>query len=419
MTHKHSKHHASKKEFSELPFPVDPNRNMLIFQNCPSQFMAPPLTYSGLRTARQSPHRASEESEEVDGWETLKFNHTTFKMGLIGNAYLSGPDPRRAAETPKVLGWRPRLGRVAPQVGPGGPGAGPRSPQLSIGFPFPGFLNRSGPDGRCQCRVLGSGLEVDCSTLTSKCLLFKALMRAQKGGRALVQPSEHALVDNDGLYDPDCDQQGRFKPRQCNQTSVCWCVNSVGVRRTDKGDLSLRCDELVRTHHILIDLRRRPAVRAFNHSDLDAELRRLFWERYLLHPKFVAAVHYEHPTIQIELQQNTSQKVAGDVDIADAAYYFERDVKGESLFPGHSGLDVRVRGEPLLLERTLIYYLDEKSPQFSMKRLTSGLIAVIVVVLVALVAGVAVLVITNRRKLGKYKKVEIKELGEMRKEPSL
>ncbi|XP_030726164.1 tumor-associated calcium signal transducer 2 [Globicephala melas] len=279
--------------------------------------------------------------------------------------------------------------------------------------------NRSGPDGRCQCRVLGSGLEVDCSTLTSKCLLFKARMSAQKSGRALVQPSEHALVDNDGLYDPDCDQQGRFKARQCNQTSVCWCVNSVGVRRTDKGDLSLRCDELVRTHHILIDLRRRPAVRAFNHSDLDAELRRLFWERYLLHPKFVAAVHYEHPTIQIELQQNASQKVAGDVDIADAAYYFERDIKGESLFPGHSGLDVRVRGEPLLLERTLIYYLDEKSPHFSMKRLTSGLIAVIVVVLVSLVAGVAVLVITNRRKLGKYKKVEIKELGEMRKEPSL
>uniref|UniRef100_A0A4X1STQ2 EPCAM/Trop-2 C-terminal domain-containing protein n=1 Tax=Sus scrofa TaxID=9823 RepID=A0A4X1STQ2_PIG len=171
--------------------------------------------------------------------------------------------------------------------------------------------------------------------------------------------------------------------------------------------------------HILIDLRHRPDTRAFNHSDLDAELRRLFRERYLLHPKFVAAVHYEHPTIQIELQQNASQKAAGDVDIADAAYYFERDVKGESVFPGRGGLDVRVRGEPLLLERTLIYYLDEKPPQFSMKRLTSGLIAVIVVVAVALVAGVVVLVVTNRRKSGKYKKVEVKELGEMRKEPSL
>lgn len=276
-----------------------------------------------------------------------------------------------------------------------------------------------GPGGRCQCRALGSGVAVDCSTLTSKCLLLKARMSAPKNARTLVRPNEHALVDNDGLYDPDCDPEGRFKARQCNQTSVCWCVNSVGVRRTDKGDLSLRCDELVRTHHILIDLRHRPTAGAFNHSDLDAELRRLFRERYRLHPKFVAAVHYEQPTIQIELRQNTSQKAAGDVDIGDAAYYFERDVKGESLFQGRGGLDLRVRGEPLQVERTLIYYLDEIPPKFSMKRLTAGLIAVIVVVVVALVAGVAVLVISNRRKSGKYKKVEIKELGELRKEPSL
>lgn len=279
--------------------------------------------------------------------------------------------------------------------------------------------SQDGPGGRCQCRALGSGVVVDCSTLTSKCLLLKARMSAPKSGRRLVRPSEQAIVDNDGLYDPECDHEGRFKARQCNQTSVCWCVNSVGVRRTDKGDQSLRCDEVVRTHHILIDLRHRPTSRAFNHSDLDAELRRLFRDRYQLHPRFLAAVHYEEPTIQIELRQNSSQKVPGDVDIADAAYYFERDIKGESLFPGPGGLDMRVRGEPLHVERTLIYYLDEKPPQFSMKRLTAGLIAVIVVVVVAIIAGVVVLVITNRRKSGKYKKVEIKELGELRNEPSL
>ncbi|XP_007945600.1 tumor-associated calcium signal transducer 2 [Orycteropus afer afer] len=273
--------------------------------------------------------------------------------------------------------------------------------------------------GRCRCKAIGTNHEVNCSTLTSKCLLLKARMQRPKGGRSLVRPSEHAIVDNDGLYDPDCDREGRFKARQCNQTSVCWCVNSVGVRRTDKGDQNLLCDELVRTHQILIELRHRPAARAFNHTDLDAELRRLFRERYLLHPRFLAAVHYEEPTIQIELQQNASQKAPGDVDIADAAYYFERDIKGESLFSGPRSFDVSVRGEPLLVERTLIYYLDEKPPQFSMKRLTAGLIAVIVVVVVALVAGVAVLVITNRRKSGKYKKVEIKELGELNKEPSL
>lgn len=275
-----------------------------------------------------------------------------------------------------------------------------------------------GPGGRCQCRALGSGAVVDCTTLTSKCLLLKARMSSTKSGRGLVRPSEHAIVDNDGLYDPDCDQEGRFKARQCNQTSVCWCVNSVGVRRTDKGDQSLRCDELVRTHHILIDLRHRPAARAFNHSELDAALRRLFRDRYRLQPRFLAAVHYEEPTIQIELRQNSSQKVPGDVDIADAAYYFERDIKGESLFAGSGDMDVRVRGEPLHVERTLIYYLDEQPPQFSMKRLTPGLVAVIVVVALAVVAGVVVLVVSNRRKAGKYKKVEAKELGELRNAPS-
>ncbi|KAM6218238.1 tumor-associated calcium signal transducer 2 [Rhynchocyon petersi] len=281
------------------------------------------------------------------------------------------------------------------------------------------LCSRDGQTGRCRCTVIGTSHEVNCSTLTSKCLLLKARVRRPKGGRALVQPSKHAIVDNDGLYDPDCDREGRFKARQCNQTSVCWCVNSVGVRRTDKGDQNLPCAELVRTHHILIELRHDPAARAFNHSDLDADLRRLFRERYLLHPRFVSAVHYEKPTIQIELQQNASQKDPSDVDIGDAAYYFERDVKGESLFQGPGVFDVRVRGEPLRVERTLIYYLDEKPPEFSMKRLTAGLVAVIVVIVVALVAGVVVLVITNRRKSGKYKKVEIKELGELNKEPSL
>ncbi|XP_006879798.1 PREDICTED: tumor-associated calcium signal transducer 2 [Elephantulus edwardii] len=279
--------------------------------------------------------------------------------------------------------------------------------------------NRDSQTGRCRCTVIGTNHEVNCSTLTSKCLLLKARMQPSRGGRKLVQPSKHAIVDNDGLYNPDCDRDGRFKARQCNQTSVCWCVNSVGVRRTDKGDQNLHCEELVRTHNILIELRHDPDAQAFNHSDLDAELRRLFRERYLLHPKFLSAVHYEKPTIQIELQQNASQKDANDVDIADAAYYFERDVKGESLFSGPGAFDVRVRGEPLNVERTLIYYLDEKPPQFSMKRLTAGLIAVIVVVVLAIVAGVVVLVITNRRKSGKYKKVEIKELGELNKEPSL
>ncbi|XP_043861078.1 tumor-associated calcium signal transducer 2 [Dromiciops gliroides] len=279
------------------------------------------------------------------------------------------------------------------------------------------ICNPSGPGGACQCTVLGSGHVADCGTLTSKCLLLKARMSPHKG-RKLIKPPEHAVVDNDGLYHPDCDSSGRFKARQCNQSSECWCVNSVGVRRTDKGDQTLRCDELVRTSYILINLRHQERARPFNHSDLSRALRRLFQERYQLSPRYVTAVEYERPTIQIELQQNASQKARGDVDIADVAYYFERDVKGDSVFH-NAPLGLEVRGEPVHVEDTMIYYVDEKPPQFSMKRMTAGLIAVIVVVALAIVAGIVVLVVSNKRKSGKYEKVEIKEMGEMNKQLNL
>lgn len=45
----------------------------------------------------------------------------------------------------------------------------------------------------------------------------------------------------------------------------------------------------------------------------------------------------------------------------------------------------------------------------TMKYLAVNLSVAIVVVLVAIVAGIVVLVITIRRKLGKYKKIEIKD----------
>lgn len=62
------------------------------------------------------------------------------------------------------------------------------------------------------------------------------------------KPVESAFVDNDGIYDPDCEDNGRFRAKQCNGTSECWCVNSAGVRRTDKADKdSLTCPELVET----------------------------------------------------------------------------------------------------------------------------------------------------------------------------
>lgn len=44
----------------------------------------------------------------------------------------------------------------------------------------------------------------------------------------------------------------------------------------------------------------------------------------------------------------------------------------------------------------MVYYVDEIAPEFSMKSLTPGLIAVIVVVVVAIVAAIVVLVSSKK-----------------------
>lgn len=65
------------------------------------------------------------------------------------------------------------------------------------------------------------------------------------------KPEETAFVDNDGIYDPDCENDGKFRAKQCNNTDQCWCVNSAGVRRTDKGDKDLKCEKLVETQWVV------------------------------------------------------------------------------------------------------------------------------------------------------------------------
>lgn len=67
------------------------------------------------------------------------------------------------------------------------------------------------------------------------------------------------------------------------------------------------------------------------------------------------------------------------------------------MFQSSKKMDLRVNGEQLDLDpgQTLIFYVDEKAPEFSMQGLTAGIIAVIVVVALAIIAGVVVLVSTE------------------------
>ncbi|KAM8966012.1 epithelial cell adhesion molecule-like [Sarcophilus harrisii] len=88
---------------------------------------------------------------------------------------------------------------------------------------------------------------------------------------------------------------------------------------------------------------------------------------------------YEDDVITIELMQNDIRKNLNDndMDIADVVYYFEKDIKEESIF-----------------------YI----------RLKASVIGVIVVVVVALVAGIVMLLIPRKKRWAKYEKAEIKEM---------
>ncbi|NXU41883.1 TACD2 protein, partial [Drymodes brunneopygia] len=267
--------------------------------------------------------------------------------------------------------------------------------------------------GNCTCSLVGSDHPVDCSTLTAKCFLMKAEMMPLKEKRLWRPP--HGLSDSDGIYNPDCEESGAFKARQCNQSSSCWCVNTAGVRRTEKGDRSLNCSELVRTRWIYIELTHRSSS-TFHAPELAKALTQLFESRYKLHPRYIAAIKYDPPLIQIRLDQR--KKPRWDVDIADVAYYFEKDVKNDSVFHSNSKLTVSVNGDVLDIEKLWVYYVDEKPPEFSMRQLAAGIGAVVTVVVLTAGIGIAVLLILRWLHTRKYNKFESKEMSEI-KAPSL
>ncbi|NWI35644.1 TACD2 protein, partial [Picathartes gymnocephalus] len=268
--------------------------------------------------------------------------------------------------------------------------------------------------GHCTCRLASSDHPVDCSTLTAKCFLMKAEMIPRKEKRLWRPPQ--GLSDSDGIYNPDCEDSGAFKARQCNQSSTCWCVNTAGVRRTEKGDRSLSCRELVRTRWIYIELTHQRSSSAFNVPEVAKALTQLFESRYKLHPKYIAAIKYDPPLIQIHLDQN--KKPRWDVDIADVAYYLEKDVNNDSVFHSNSKLTVSVNGDALAIEKLWIYYVDEKPPQFCMKQLAAGIAAVVTVVVLTAGIGIAVLLLLRWLHTRKYKKFECKEMREI-KAPTL
>ncbi|XP_037322330.2 epithelial cell adhesion molecule [Pungitius pungitius] len=276
-----------------------------------------------------------------------------------------------------------------------------------------------GEGAACGCSILigdSNPQPLNCSALIPKCFLMKAEMyRAKKGldTRSGGKPVESAFVDNDGIYDPDCENNGKFRAKQCNNTEECWCVNSAGVRRTDKGDKNLVCEKLVETHWLRLQLTHKPVTTPLSAENLKAAIADAINKRYTNFDKqLVSAVEYDADARMIVVDVK-KEKGERKTDLANMAYYMEKDVKVLPLFKNPEKFVPVVGGQTLEMENILVYYVDEDPPTFTMKHLSGGIIAVIVVVVLAVIAGLLVLFFARKRQNQKYNKAQQREMEPM------
>ncbi|KAM8737981.1 epithelial cell adhesion molecule [Acanthopagrus schlegelii] len=273
----------------------------------------------------------------------------------------------------------------------------------------------------CRCTILvGDNVKqtLDCTKLIPKCFLMKAEMyRAKKGLSTRTniggKPDETAFVDNDGIYDPDCESDGKFKAKQCNNTEECWCVNSAGVRRTDKGDKSLVCEKLVETYWVRLQLTHKPVNTPVDAKQLKTALADAIHKRYKNFNKdLVRDVEYD-PEARLIVVDVKKEKDNRQHDLTQMAYYMEKDVKVLPMFKDQEKFEPTVGSQKLEMENILVYYVDAEAPTFTMKNLSGGIIAVIVVVVLAVVAGLLVLFFAKRRESQRYNKAQQREMEAM------
>ncbi|XP_072350063.1 epithelial cell adhesion molecule-like isoform X1 [Scyliorhinus torazame] len=249
-------------------------------------------------------------------------------------------------------------------------------------------LNRC---GTCEAVFRGyDNVTVSCNQLTPKCRLLH-LEILHKSRTASRQPGGRRIDD---LYDPECERNGTFKAKQCDDDSnLCWCVDSAGVRVTDKTGDDPKCDQLVRVHLIQIDfsfkvefvflkmkeeaLRRKVAIKLVKEYTLKAT--------QIVEIK----VHEISREICIRLGENGTKD---PTDISTVAYYIERDLKMNKF-------TLEVDGKSLQVEResVQVWFFDNEPPRINMKTISPGFAAIIIIIALAMLTGIAVFVVVRRR----------------------
>ncbi|KAF4084911.1 hypothetical protein AMELA_G00111470 [Ameiurus melas] len=224
------------------------------------------------------------------------------------------------------------------------------------------------------------------------------------------------LADGDGLYDPECEPNGLFKAKQCNNSDVCWCVDGAGVRRSESGDRNLQCEELLGPNWVRIEMKHKETSNPLERSQLQRDIASAFQEQdnvETMDSKTEVKVQYDVDArlITLELRQNP------DDQTQDLTYYMEKDVVVHSLFNEQMKFEPTIKGEKLEIESIMVYYVNEKKPQNSMQTLTTGLLTVIGVFILAAFVGLFILVsslfLIRRQKMSQYEKAQTSEMEEI------
>ncbi|XP_012717869.2 epithelial cell adhesion molecule [Fundulus heteroclitus] len=274
--------------------------------------------------------------------------------------------------------------------------------------------------GTCECKLMiddNVNQPIDCSKLIPKCFLMKAEMyraRNKLDTRTIVgKPTEDAFVDNDGIYDPECERDGKFKAKQNNKTEEYWCVNSAGVRRTDKGDKNMNCSELVETYWVRLQLKHKEVEGSgkVDEASLKTAMRDIIETRYGYDKNLVTEVQYD-PAGRFIVADLKKEKTDRTINLGNLAYYMEKDLKVLPLFLDQKPFTLNSGPQNLKMEKIEVFYVDEKAPTFTMKNLSGGIIAVIVVVVLAVVIGLLILFFVNRKKM-RYTKTQQREMDNM------
>uniref|UniRef100_H3B1Z7 Thyroglobulin type-1 domain-containing protein n=1 Tax=Latimeria chalumnae TaxID=7897 RepID=H3B1Z7_LATCH len=241
-------------------------------------------------------------------------------------------------------------------------------------------LNRC---GTCEAVFHGyDNLTINCNQLTPKCrLMHLEMLHKSKSGQR--HPGGGRL-DVDNVYDPECERNGTFKAKQCDDDSnLCWCVDSAGVRVTDKTGDDPKVSK-VKSDWIVL---------GFFHSliQIDFSFRAEFTflkgkgeEVRSLTPGYRCNVEEATREVSIKLSENSTRD---PVDIATVAYYIERDLKRNKFSLGVDDRMLEVDTDSIL-----VLFFDNEPPRINMKTISPGFAAIIIVIALAILTGIAVFV---------------------------